>query len=180
MSEATHLPRIFLSTNVRCEFRIELIVIRLACTVIAFWTKSAVLFKALWPISFATSRVVGWKLVPCLSVIPWKLFVKWVGWCVRWNSESFFIMWIHDLVEYAIAIWMGTFMNSTRIGQFDLKQLHQVSSGSEDRSMWPVAYCSGICNHKLNLLKSPWAKWPPLRRRYIRMHFCEYKVLYFV
>ena len=25
----------------------------------------------------------------------------------------------------------------------------------------------------------PWAKWPPFRRRYIRMHFREWKVVYF-
>ena len=26
---------------------------------------------------------------------------------------------------------------------------------------------------------SPWTKWPPFRRRYFQMHFCEWKVLCF-
>ena len=80
VSAITHLPRMFLPSDLLSEYCIELVAMELLCITFIFTTRIFCrVFQVLWLVILAVFGVMDLPLVPYMLVYFWQIYSWWVG-----------------------------------------------------------------------------------------------------
>ena len=136
------------------------------------------------------SRALGWSYCPSkrkdvllvnLRKFPARMGVKLIISPQIWQAIR------HYLNQFWFSVTNFS-ENWNEIRTFSLKKLGLKMPSAKWRPFWPVgdelmvrSRCVDLVMSVQQFLNSspPWRKWPPFCRRYFRMHFREWKILYF-